>query len=301
VALALAGLGLAREGMAPLAPTALVTLGLWLTVLPAAVAVTRGMAWLTGGAGRPCAGAVVGGGLFLLVAGVLASRPPETERPVWGPRPLTVGLPPDARALEDRLRAVTTADARILWEDLSGRPDLAWAALLPRRLGRSFVGGVDADGVLEHAACALRDGALAGRPLPAWSDPELGAYCRRYNIGWVVCASAAARQRFADWSAAEPLPGETGGRVMFAVRRPHAYVLTGQAARFDVDARRVSLADVVPEDGAVVLSLHYQEGWTVRPGWVRVERELDAYDPIPFVRLRLPGPVGRITLTWDGP
>lgn len=66
-----------------------------------------------------------------------------------------------------------------------------------------------------------------------------------------------------------------------------------------MNARRVTLRDVVPEDGAVVLSLHYQAGWRARPASVRVEPELDPYDPIPFVRLRVAEPVERVTLTWD--
>jgi len=54
------------------------------------------------------------------------------------------------------------------------------------------------------------------------------------------------------------------------------------------------------EEGQVLLSLHYQHGWRARPGWVQVEREPDPFDPIPFLRLRLSGPVARVTLTWDG-
>ncbi len=301
-ALALAGVGAMRNGSVPLTPTQFLLVGLWLAVLPAAVAVTRGVVWLTIGGGRRFAGPVVGGGLFLIVAGVVARRPLALELPEWGPQPLTIGLPADARELEDALGAVTKATARILWEDRAGSPDLGWAPLLPRRLGRAFVGGADPDGVLEHSACGLRDGTLVGRPLAAWSDPELDGYCRRYNIGWVMCATAAARVRFANWSAAEPLPphAAAGGRYLFAIRRPHSFVLKGRVRQFEADGRRVTLADVVPEGGEVVLSLHYQAGWRARPAWVRVERELDAYDPIPFVRLRMPGPAGRVTLTWDG-
>jgi hypothetical protein len=67
-----------------------------------------------------------------------------------------------------------------------------------------------------------------------------------------------------------------------------------------MEPQRVVLTDVVPEDGVVVVSLHYHHGWRVRPGWVDVEREPDPYDPIPFLRLRMPGPVARVTLVWDG-
>jgi hypothetical protein len=67
----------------------------------------------------------------------------------------------------------------------------------------------------------------------------------------------------------------------------------------EADPRRITLTDVVPEDGKVVLSLHYEAGLRASPGRVQVARDPDPRDPIPFVRLLLPGPVARLTLTWE--
>jgi hypothetical protein len=303
ITLALAGVSYLRPRSLPFSAEQLFIFGLWLAAVPVAHGVARFVAWLRTGAGRPHVGVIVGGAAFLLVAGVLARRPVTWELPEWGPRPLPLGLPPDARVLADLLSRTPTADARVLWEDRPGRPDLGWTVLLPRRVGRPFVGGLDPEGSLEHATIALRGGCLAGRPLPLWTDAELECYCRRYNVGWVVCSTEAARDRFGRWAAARALPTPaTGDRwQVFAVARPHSFLLKGQARGFAADCRRVTLTDVVPENGEVVLSLHYQKGWRARPGWVQVERELDAYDPIPFVSLRVPGPVGRITLTWERP
>jgi hypothetical protein len=272
--------------------------GLWLAVLPAAWGVSRA---IRRAAAQPSVGLIAGSAIFLIVAGLVARRPLASALPAWGPRPLAMGIRKDALQLEDAVRAASSPDARVLWEDLPGRPDLGWTALLPRRLARPFVGGLDPEGALEHASCALRAGALAGRPLAAWNDSELDSYARRYNIGSVVCATTAARDRFERWPAAEAVRSidpNAEWRV-YRVGRPHSFVLKGHAKQFEADVRRVTLADVVPEDGEVVLSLHYQNGCRARPAWVRVERELDAYDPIPFIRLRMPGPLGRITLTWD--
>ena len=66
-----------------------------------------------------------------------------------------------------------------------------------------------------------------------------------------------------------------------------------------VRARHIALADIVPEDGTVVLSMHYQTGMRVSPGRVQIERETDPRDPIDFIRLRLQGPVARVTITWQ--
>jgi hypothetical protein len=259
--------------------------------------------WLTGEAGRGYVGVIVGGGLFLLIGGLLARRPTDVEWPDWGPKPLALGLPTDAGALVGLLAERTTPEARILWEDCSGQLDCGWTALLPQTLGRGLIGGLDADGVLEHAVIGMRDGNLAGRPLAAWTDAELDGYCRRYNVGWVVCRTPVARERFGRWPGAERIPPPDPAKDwhLYSLRRPFSYVLKGQAREYHASTEGVTLADVVPENGEVVLSLHYQAGWRVRPGWVRLEREADPYDPIPLVRLKAPGPVARITLTWERP
>jgi hypothetical protein len=131
----------------------------------------------------------------------------------------------------------------------------------------------------------------------------LSAYCRRYNVGWVACATAAARERFSRWPVAQPVPtpATADGWRVFSLRRSPTYVLRGTAGACEFGTNRVSLADVVPDDGTIVISLHYHEGWRVRPAWVGVERDLDPLDPVPMIRFRAPGPVGRLTLTWGGP
>jgi hypothetical protein len=173
--------------------------------------------------------------------------------------------------------------------------------------GRVFVGGLDAEAVIEHATSGLVDGWLAGRPLAEWSDAELDDYCRRYNVGWIVCWSEQARARFAAWSTAgagQALPAtETDPGRLFALRRRASYALAGSVEWRSADARRILLANAVPAaadgDGQVVLSLHYEAGMRVSPGRVRLEKKVDSEDAIPFVRLRMREPVGRIMITWD--
>ena len=41
--------------------------------------------------------------------------------------------------------------------------------------------------------------------------------------------------------------------------------------------------------------------WLLAKGLgVRLEKAVDSQDPIPFVRLRMSEPVGRILITWEG-
>ncbi|MBL8794930.1 MAG: hypothetical protein JNM56_13560 [Planctomycetia bacterium] len=224
-----------------------------------------------------------------------------------GTAPLTVGLDPERQSLLALLQQQTTPEARILWEDRR-KPVCGslWTALLPLWTQRAFVGGLDPDATMEHGAISLVERQLAGRPLSDWSDADLELYCRRYNLGWVVCWSPAAIARLDAWSqaglarrtASVPLDGATAH--LYRLSRPHSFVLKGQARWLVADCRRIVLGDVVPDDGRVVLSLHYQAGIQAAPSQVQVEREPDPHDPIPLVRLRLNGPVSRITLSWEG-
>jgi hypothetical protein len=143
---------------------------------------------------------------------------------------------------------------------------------------------------------------LGSRPLQSWSDDELESYCRRCNVGWVVCWSQGTADRFARWPKARQVAVLHDGQPgwLFKVDRPRSFALVGQAEWLGADFRRIVLGDLVPEKGVIVLSLHYQAGMKVSPGRVEIERELDPYDPIPLVRLRLNGPLARLAITWEG-
>jgi hypothetical protein len=216
--------------------------------------------------------------------------------------PLALGLDEERTALVDALRLHTTAEARILWEDRPAtRRTSRWTALLPLLTGRAFFGGLDPDAGIEHATMGLNDQTLAGRPLREWTAPELHDYCQRYNVGWVVCWSAAARERFSSWPEAARVidlqDGETG--CLFALQRQPSFALVGSARWIRADAHGILLGDVVPHEGCVLLSLHYQSGLQVSPSQVRLEREVDPRDPIPLVRLRLTEPASRVLVTWE--
>jgi hypothetical protein len=315
--------GILTEGLNGTGAVRLVASFQFFAVLPAAhaaCALFRLLARWTGGRVRA---------FFLVAALVPAAVLPghaylaDLARRCTAPEPLVIGLNADREALVSALREKTTAAARVLWEDRpvfpapsehpgslaalgvaaeAGRQPELWTPLLPLWTGRAFVGGLDADAYIEHTSGGLADGVLAGRPLASWDDDELEGYCRRYNIGWVVCWSQAAAERFGRWPAAREVAvlhdGGTGR--LFEVRRPYSFALKGRADWLGADSRRIVLGDLVPDNGVVVLSLHYQAGMKASPGHIEIERELDPHDPIPFVRLRLNGPLARLTITWEG-
>jgi hypothetical protein len=309
--LALAVLGLAWDPLGRLGGAHLLVPALLFAAIPAAHAAGELLAWLW----RLGALRWAGVGLACVAgAGGWAARDSLSQ---WAPRlgesrQLQVGLGEARLALVEALREATTAEARVLWEDHHGSAQEAqWTALLPLLTDRAYLGGLDAEAAIEHAAGGLVDGSLAGRPLAEWTDAELHDYCQRYNVGWVACWSPRSRERFARWAEAgagvelPPCPC-ADGRRLFTLGRPHTFALRGSARLLGADAQRIVLADVQPQRagpddhrGQVVLSLHYQAGMRVAPSRVRLERAEESQDSIPFVRLVVDDPVTRLTITWD--
>jgi hypothetical protein len=308
----LAALGIAWEPLGRLGAAHLVAPALLFATLPAAYAVAR----LVELAGRRRAVGLAGSLVIVclfLTPGIAAHKSlANWGAGLWRPQPLEIGLGPDRIELLESVQQHTNEEARVLWEENRGSHGRSrWTALLPVLLpGRSFIGGLDPDAGIEHTAEGLVDQCLAGRPLETCPDADLADYCRRYNVGWVVAWSPAVQARFRRWREAEPvayLTGEDGqtGRL-FRLYRSHSFALKGSANWKSADARRIVLSDLVPDysagagDGQIILSLHYQAGMRVTPSRVRLERAPGADDSIPFVRLRVSEPVGRVMITWDG-
>jgi hypothetical protein len=294
--------GMAWRPLGRLGTSQLYLPAIWFGALPAVYALVHLSSWLTRRAGNPangvalasCLVAALGTGTWRITAG--------QGRQLISAPPLTVGLNEDQRALVGAIIETTTPEARILWEERSGAADSShWTALLPLLTNRAFVGGLGPELCIEHAYPCLVDQALAGRSLREISDAELDQFCRRYNVGWVVCRSPEAAARFRACRTARlitALPTPDPGWLFDL--RARSYVLKGQARMLQTDSEKIALADVTPEDGKVILSFHYQTGMQVSPGRVQIEREPDARDPVPFIRLRMPDPASRLTITWDG-
>jgi hypothetical protein len=298
--LALVSGGLMWEGLGRLGTARLLAPALWFACVPAVYA----LAQLSELAARRTrvgwVGAVLSGGLITVA---LLATGQETIKELAGrcarSAPLDIGLGPEREALVDMLRSHTTPEARILWEERLDAPTASrWTALLPPLTERWYLGGLGPDVCIEHSYPGLVEGSLAGRPLKSWTDAELETFCRRYNVGWAACWSRPAVRRLQTFKAANLITALPGSGFLFSLPG-HSYILKGAARILQADCRRIALADVVPEDGKVVLSLHHQAGMQASPDRVGVEREPDPYDPIPFIRLRVPGPAARVTITVE--
>jgi hypothetical protein len=96
---------------------------------------------------------------------------------------------------------------------------------------------------------------------------------------------------------------DDGGEVVaFELERSHSFVRSGKAVVERADAERIVLRDLVPdEQGFVRLSFHYQKELRAAPLTVTVEADPDSRDPVPLMKLRLPGPVSRVSIRWQHP
>ena len=216
----LAILGISWEPLGQIGTAEVMVPALWFAALPAAYAWTQAFRLIAYVAGSPVRGAlIVCGGL-----GALAF----TERDVvdcWAGRCTQISLFTMDSAEHrispiETLKRSTTPEARILWEDVHGANEMPrWTALLPVLMGRSFIGGLDPNKMIEHAECGLVDQFLRGRPLALWTDNELLAYCRRYNVGWIVCRSPEATARFCAWKAVRETASmkDSGALSLFTV------------------------------------------------------------------------------------
>jgi hypothetical protein len=293
--------GVAYEPLGQIGTPRLFIPALWFAVLPAAHAAAQCLFLAIRATGGPWRGAAVMG--VILASAVFFA--PETAKSLavkcTATTPLALGLASRYQALLEAVVTHTTKDARILWEDRSA-PECAsrWSALLPLLTERAYLGGLDPEAGIEHAYAGFVEQNLAGRPIGSWSDADLEAFCQRYNVGWAMCRSPAAIARFRSWRGAEPLAavGTEPAAVLYRMR-PRSFVLKGKARLLHSDFRHIALADLVPEEDQVVLSMHYQAGLRASPARVHIEQEPDPYDPIPFIRLRMSGPIARVTLTWQ--
>lgn len=235
----------------------------------------------------------------LLAAVIIGCHVPLTRfvQHTFRHEPLPVGLPLEVQESLQVLSRDTAETARILWEETESTD--RWSPLLAQLTGRSYLGGLGPDAAIEHTVARLRDGKLAGRPLSEWTDLELADFARRFNLGWIVCRSEGAKERFKNWSVVAtttPLPDQS---VLLTLRRPFSYALAGKARVIEVQANQITLADVQPADGVVVLSFHFHPGVVPSADRVQIEKEPHLYDGISLIRLRMNAPLARLTLRWS--
>ena len=302
--LTLAILGISSEPIGRMGTSTLFVPSLWFACIPAANALSKIYRWVHGWTQRTWWKVFVALSTVTTVSMALPFFVSAIVEQQLKPASLKIGWTEEQKHILDVLQTETTTEARILWEDcVCQRNTSRWSALLPLLTNRYYVGGLDADGRIEHSHAGFVRNLLAGQPLNEISDDDLREYCYTYNIGWAVLWSPTTIERFRNWTDAKELHRFTDGDkhgVLFAIHRPsHSYLLHGQAHLEAANTRYLTLSNVEPKDGKVVLSFHYQPGMRVVPDRVQMEREPNPKDAIPFIRLVTDQPVAHLTLVWE--
>ena len=262
-------------------------------------------------------------GLATLVTVISAARAtiPAARVRLTMDRPLRCGYTAEMLALVGFLKAHTTNEHRVLFEDqlrlweATDPESTHWTPLLPLLTGRSFIGGLyELAPVPEHYA-SFGDFHLAGRRIDHWQPDELADFLRTYNVGWVVTWSRRSRPGDPPRSTEvfESLPfcriiariprystrPTESVYTIFEVRLDSSWAIEGEAVLAEAGFDRLLFENVCPDPrtGRAVLAFHYDPGLVCREG-LRLFPVFVGEDPVPFVGLRLDSPRKRLTLEF---
>lgn len=233
--------------------------------------------------------------LFLELALGLHRDVRELWRGTWRVSQLPLGLSPEYEACLFQLRELTNTNARIFWEE-TARTE-SWSPLLSSLTQRTFIGGLG-PGPTEHVQLRWANGAIAGKPLHEWSAKEMTEFCRRYNVGWVVGHSPKGVHFWQQFPGAILVARLPGGGSLFALSSCPTFFLRGQGRVTQCDHQRLTLEDLEPEQGRIVVSFHHHDRMQASDQRVHLERAAWPGGPLPLLQLRLSGPVARVTIQW---
>ena len=216
--------------------------------------------------------------------------------------PLRTDLDRDSQDLVAWVKARTDPSARIMIEDINaweGKQGVYGGARLPHLLPllcrRELIGGPLPNAFILHHYASFQDGRLLNRPVSAFRDRDLAEVLDRYNVGWVVCWSEAAKARFQAYPAAG-VREDFGTLAVFTLARPHNFFLAGQGGvKADFDS--LELSDLATANGRVVVSYHWVDGLRSEPP-AKLVKVPAGDDPAGFIGIQDPPASLRI---WLGP
>ncbi|HMO35552.1 MAG TPA: hypothetical protein PKA06_05880, partial [Gemmatales bacterium] len=217
---------------------------------------------------------------------------------IWNRKPLQLQGTEDLQQAILALRQQTTSEARILWEET--RENAAWSPLLLNDLERNFVGGLGrAEQVLiEPLQVRLASGNLLGKPIEHWSLNDLHSLVNDWNIGWVAAFHPETIQRWLRYPDSEVVAALPGTGQLIKLKRYGQYCKQGYVRWQTQTRRQIVFTDLMPENGHIVLSLHHHLGMRLLNSKARIETWQQSFDGIPMIKIKIPEPMERLTITW---
>ena len=249
--------------------------------------------------------------LVLTSAYLVSSRrrePSSARRPIFVPVCLALGLitaatnifqtelggklrlrtevSPALRAIAAWIRDQTPTDGRILFEESGDETDFFYddmylSSFIPYWTGRQLIGGPINLYNDRHHFAEFHSGMLFKRDIKTFTDEELAAYFRTYNIAAVVAFHPQSVRRLLSVPGLVSLDRRLGDLHLFRVDQPLNWFLKGKgelrASLNGIQGSNVSGAEVI-------LKYHWTPGLVSNPpATILPEKILE--DPIPFIKI----------------
>jgi len=235
--------------------------------------------------------ALSGGIGFFLFLFLLQFFP--SYRLLYAVSPLSSRFPAKVLELKRWLEKNTDLNARIMMEDINrweGK-NIPYGAsrfvgLLPAYLPRYLVGGPLPNAFIQHHFVSFHDGYFLKKPIQSYSEQELGEYFKLYNIKWAVVWSRASKEKLSGLSFARKR-AQFQDLEVFEFDFLPSWFLRGKGKVVKMDYDQIHLSQLEPEDGVVVLKVHFLEGFSSFPP-VKLFRYQRFPDPIGFLGLENP-------------
>lgn len=196
------------------------------------------------------------------------------------------------------LRQYTTTEARILWEEMPA--NASWSPVLPSLVERALVGGLGRSEVvtIEQLQVRLSVGSLMGRPIESWNTNELLSFTNDWNIGWVCAFHPESVKRWLAVPGAVVVAELPEGGKLIRLPRSFNYCKRGSAQIHFQAPRRLTLTELEPQDGEIVLCLHHHSTMHSMNKKAKLGTWQQGYDGVPMLRIRVNEPMERLTIEW---
>ena len=215
--------------------------------------------------------------------------------------PLSSKWPGKVQSLRSWLEANTDLSGRIMAEDINqwqGRitpyGTSRFVGILPALMPRYLIGGPLPNAFIRHHYASFHDGYFLNRPMREYNDSELAAKLELYNIRWAFAWSEASKTRLEKFPAAKSAVRFEDLEV-FEIARPSNWFLAG-SGELKADYDKIELDNLKPENGGVVLKMHWLDGFRAEPACELFRYDFGG-DPIGFIGLK--NPAAKVTLKYE--
>ncbi|MGH7770461.1 MAG: hypothetical protein ACREQP_23660, partial [Candidatus Binatia bacterium] len=204
---------------------------------------------------------------------------------------LRTRIPPEAGAVVEWIRNEAPPNGRILFEESGDETRFFYTGIylssfIPQWTGRQLIGGPINLYNDRHHFAEFHSGILFKREITTFTDEELRAYFRIYNIGAVIAFYPASVRRLLAVPGLVSVDRRIGRLHLMKAGQPLGWFLEGDG-EISVGLNRLRASKI--RGGEIVLKYHWTEGLVSDPP-ANIVQETVLDDPIPFIKIIRPPP-----------